>query len=353
MNNQLIAKVIKYNSKSSTDFVYDNPLLDRNMARSLAKSFVRILSVSSQGASVCNNLRLCVLENIRKLCQSQPDAQHKQLDDNVAAILTQFYDEHMKDLKQNDAIERKLDAFLIRKMKDMSINSRFESQLNPEVIQALINLNCQGVYLEKLSADIIHWDQKSDKHFKLMKDLWTDDDSIEIFLGTQAMDNVSIKMKAELERVLLEISLFILRNPESNIQELISSNEEILNLIKKCSVSVDCFQMTTGILNFIFITCNFDLKIQEFIPAFVREIKALMQHHEFMMLYPQHVSPLVILLDTDLETLPDSYKESCTNSCLHFLKKLHDESEHDLILMLSHYPQWFDVYFTEDHPTAS
>lgn len=346
MNNQLIAKVINLNDKSNPGFVYANPLLDRNTARAVAKSFVKILSISRRNSNVSSNLRHCVLENIRRLCQAEAEG-HKILDDNLLQMLTEAYDSHIGESSNNqeDSIDKKLDAFLIRKMNDMDLNSSHQPDLNPEVIQALLNLNTHGVYIEKLSEDIIHWNNKSESYYNLIKDLWANDEAMDILLG-RAVDDVALKMKVDLERTILEASLFLLTNKEADINGYLTTDNTMLHLIKRCSASIECFQITIAILNFVFITTNFDSRIHDLVFTFVRQVKSKLLPHEFVILYPRHLSFMANILDIDVQTLPSPFKETYMKKPLEILKQLHKDSEHDLILILSHFPQWFDIYFS-------
>lgn len=61
------------------------------------------------------------------------------------------------------------------------------------------------------------------------------------------------------------------------------------------------------------------------------------------MLYPAHLSHIVVLLDTNIEELAPSIQKDFIESTKKFLLSL--KCRNDLIMLLSHYPQWFDVYY--------
>ncbi|KAG7297436.1 hypothetical protein JYU34_019423 [Plutella xylostella] len=345
MNNQLISKVIKFNNQSCPDFVYENPLLDRKMTEELVRSFVKVLNVPNQNQGVSNNLRLCVLENIRKLCQAGTEG-HKNVDDNFTSMMTEFFNLNIGAGSSDDSVDRKLDAFLARKLKHMELNSAFDSELNPEILQAMINLNCQGIYMEKLSTDLIHWDVNNDKQHHLMRNLWTNPDSTGS--SSQMLDDVTIKMKVELEKYLLSLCHYVIVNKDIEIRTVFTSYENLLQLVDKCVDSSQCFQMSISILNFIFITTNCDDRLQQFIPCFIIIVKNRVPSHKFMVLYPSHLSSVVILLDMDLDILESPFRDVYVTHTLAHLKRLHTSSLHDLIMLISHYPQWFDEYFGKE-----
>ncbi|XP_060806957.1 uncharacterized protein LOC132903252 [Amyelois transitella] len=342
MNHQLIEKVIKSNNGDCPNFVYENPVLDRNVARALSSSFVKILSTSGQNSKINNNLRFSILENIRKMCQIEPK-NHVTIDDSLVQTLTELYQMHTLEAttSQVDPVEKQLDAFLIRRFTQMEIIPRCSSTLNPEIIQALINLNDKGVYLGMLSNDIIHWHIRNGNYMCLLKELW--DQNLRDKFNSNVKDDISLKMKAEIEKMLLNICLEVLSR-DFNLDRLLEDNAQLTDLVNKCGYSPMCFQICSGILNFIFIMTNFEMRMQMFIPRFIKLVKKKYPGSASR-LYPIHLNNLVILMDFDVNDLPSHLKEQYINSSLPYMRNLHKESESDLILLLSHFPQWFDIYF--------
>ncbi|CAB3227686.1 unnamed protein product [Arctia plantaginis] len=170
MNNQLIEKIITSNNEPCPEFTFENPLLDKNVAKALSKSFIKILNTTEPNSKVKNNLRLSILEKLRKMCQIEPE-NHMKIDENVTSMLVEAY-EQKDSSTDNDGTGKILDEFLVRNMKDMNINSSHSTSISPEVLQALINLNGNRGNLNTLYKDIIHWDSMDKKNMHILKDLW-------------------------------------------------------------------------------------------------------------------------------------------------------------------------------------
>lgn len=340
MNNKLIEKVIQTNIGVCPDLFYKNPVLDRQVAKALAKSFVKILRLSEQNSTVHNNLRISILENIRRICVIEPTA-HIPVDENLTAALSELYINQTQFLSKNST-DRDLDAFLMKKYKTINVSSQFESTVNPEIVQALLNLNENGVYLEILAKDIVHWDTNKGNFLNIIKDLWKTD---EVDKCVENMyDDLAIKMKPEIEKILLNVCHDILQNENVDLDDIFS-NSNLEPLIKRCSVSSECFQICTGALNFIFIVTNYDFRLQTFIPAFINKVKMYCQKVTFSVLYPLHVNHIVVMLDIRINVLPEQLRISYITPTLKYMKELREKSEHDFIMLLSHFPQWFDIYF--------
>lgn len=343
MNNQLIEKIITANDLPCPQFTYENPVLDRNVAKALSKSFVKILNLSQANSKVNNNLRLSILENIRKMCQVEPE-KHVKIDENFTTLLLEFYQEIIKDSSPtcNESIEKTLDAFLIRNLKDMNISSSQKSPLNPEVVQALINLNQNGMYLDTLLKDVIHWDGTATKNIRILNDLWTCDT---INTVSHTIEDVSIKLKPEIEKCILEICHSILNEADLDIEGRFISIAALKHLVKMVSNSASCFQICCGILNYLFIITNFDIRIQLFIQIFIRHVKNACSLDSFSVLYHMHLSHIVVLLDINVIDLPSSLENIYVESTNKYLSEIKSKSNNDFIMLLSHFPQWFDIYF--------
>lgn len=351
MNKQLIEKVIKSNSEQCPELVFSNPVLDRATATALSKSFVKILHVSNQNSNINNNLRLSILENVRKMCIVEPE-NHLKVDENIVQLLKEVYHDHIqnKSMKE-DSTEKQLDAFLVRRFMESGISSKFESSQNPEILQALINLNGKGVYIQALSNEFIHWNVNNPKFLSVIKDLWNnnliedaDTKSQNKDILDANFDDISIKMKNEIEKLLLEISHNVLINSDHEIENQFT-NPAVTNIVKKSSISPNSFRMCCGILNFIFIMTNFDLRIQSFITSFVQHVKDVCPQKTISVLYPIHLSSAALLLDFAINNMPPQLKKSYSEYAVKNLNNVHKKSENDLIMMLSHFPQWFDIYF--------
>lgn len=338
MNNQLIEKVIKSNDANAcVEFTYENPLLDRNVAKALSKSFVKILRVSQQSSNINNNLRHAVLANIRKTCRPHPE-NHVEIDETVTNLLTEVYIEEVEDPHVNpyiSSVEKDLDDFLIRSLKEIDLNSNYHSSLNPEVAQSLINLNERSI--ETISQNVFNVDIGKEKSLTFLKDLWTKSESIKSNLC-----NISICMKPEIEKFLLNLCHNVLTGVNDNLEELFCL-EELKDLVHKCSISPECFQICCGILNCLFSNVNYSPKILLFISEFVKEVK---QHKSMIsILYPVHLSHIAVLMDIDVCSMPAEIQSCYVGSTLPYLNNLLVESKSDFVMLLSHYPDWFDIYF--------
>lgn len=276
------------------------------------------------------------------MCQVEPE-NHLKVDENFTTLLLDFYEQIVKDSRTVtiDSTERNLDAFLIRNLKDMNLNSIYKSSLNPEVVQALINLNKNGVYLDAILKDIIHWECTETKNARILKDLWVTDS---VNMSANTAEDISIKLKPEIEKCVLEICYRILNQKGPNIEGMFNS-ETVKNLIIKASNSSNCFQICCGVCNYIFIMTNFDRKIQTFIQLFIERVKDRCSCNTLSVLYPTHLSHIIVLLDIDaakLPMLPNSYIETTKK----YLSKIKGKSKNDFIMLLSHFPQWFDCYYS-------
>lgn len=343
MNNQLIEKVIKSNDAvACPELTYENPLLDRNVAKALSKSFVKILRVSQQNSNINNNLRHSILANIRKVCRIQPE-NHTEIGDTATNLMTEVYIEEVKDPHSNiciDPVEKKLDDFIIRRLKELDVNSNYQSSLNPEVAQSLINLDESGI--ETISQNILNINVGKKRSLTLVKDLWTRP-LCETF--TNNICDISIRMKPELEKYLLDTCHRLLTEQSVNLKELFNPNY-MKDLVQKCSISPECFQICCGILNSLFINVNYNINIQLFISEFVKQVKGMCEN-TISVLYTVHLSHIVVLLDFDVENLPMKLRSSYIKNTLPYLNKLQSESQYDFVLLLSHYPDWFNVYFEQ------
>lgn len=340
-NHTIIQNIIEAND-ACPEFVYQNPLLDKNVAKALSTSFIKILKISSQNTSTNNNLRRSILENIRKYCTVEPQG-HAKVDDTFTEMLTELYQAKFDEDPSNtlDSVDRQLDAYLVRKLKHLDINSGFQSVVNPEIIQALMNLNKNGFYMDILAKDVINWNATVTKHITVLNMLWGEDTSDDL------KNDISIKMKPQIEMLLLNVCSSMLETKNQNVQGILTTNNDLMELIKMCAKSPQCFQMCSGILNFIFIMTNFDPEIQRFIPEFVKSVKAICDPETVTSLYPYHLSTSVILLDFYLDCLTEDLKKIYVDKTLEHLSRVHRISENDVILVLSHYPFWFDLYFSQ------
>lgn len=334
MNNQLIEKLIKYCSDTCPPFKYENPLLDVNVSRALAKSLVKILQDSSEDSVVNVNLRRSVLENIRKLCTVEPES-HIKLTDDFNQVISVSYQKKLDN--SPFAVDKMLDEFLIKNTLEGNISSRFQNSISPESIQALLNLDI-GM-LDVISKDMIHWDTNNEKYYNVLKDLWNHNLSN---LSKESINILCIKVKPEIERIVLEQSLSVLENKD--LEEVFSVNS-FENVVKTCAISPICFQICIGTLNRVLIACNLNNNILAFIQKFICQVK---KNCLFIStLYPLQLTSAVIFLDIDLTVMPQNVKDKYVEHALQYIEKVHKQSEYDLILVLSHYPQWFDIYFND------
>lgn len=335
MNNQLIEKLIKYSSDTCPPLNFENPLLDIGVSQALSKSFVKILQDSCENSAVNSNLRQSVLENIRKLCTVEPE-NHVRVTEDFAELISEFYQNKLKD--SPSTVDKLLDEFLIKKSLSDNINSRFECSMSPETIQALLNLDDRGS-LDVLSKEMIHWNAKNEKYYNILKDMWNNNLSK---LSKESIDNLCIKMKPEIERIILEQSLKILESKDFDLDEIFSINS-FENIIKTCAKSPICFQICVGTLNCLLMACNFDDKILALIQRFVGDVKKNFCY--ISTLYPIHLSSAVVLIDIDFTGMPEDIKDKYIQHAITYVQNVHKQSENDLIMLLSHYPHWFNIYF--------
>lgn len=344
MNNQMIEKIIQSNGEMCPQLLYKNPIIDKEVAKAMSKSFVKILNISKDNSNINNNLRLSILENIRKLCTVEPEG-HLSVDESVTEALSGLFIDQLQSTSAESntmaSADKDLDAFLIRRFKSLNIESQYQPSINPEIIQALINLNEIGVYLEVLSQHIVHLNTEKDNTLNLMKALWSCDEVDKIF---DNFDDVAIKMKPEIEKLLLGICHSILSDPNINIENLFN-NSYLTQLLTRSSSSAECYQICCSILNYLFIMTNFDSKLQTFIQSFANQVKARCPKITYSVLYPVHINYVVVLLDIEINELPEPFKGSYVTPTLKHLQNVRDNNENDFIMLLSHFPQWFDVYF--------
>ncbi|CAG9794764.1 unnamed protein product [Diatraea saccharalis] len=337
MNNQLIEKIIESSGVGCPQLTFANPLLDRKVAKALSKSFVKILDLAKENCNINNNLRISILENIRKLCTTESEG-HLPVDESLTEMLTGLYIDRLASTAV-ESTDKDLDAFLIRNFKSLQIDPRHETNINPEIVKALLNLNENGVYLEVLSKDIVHLNTNQSSVINILKTLWETDNVNGMY------DDISIKMKPEIEKLLLQTCHNILLNRNIDIGNLLNSNDYLTQLIKRSAVSSECFQICCGVLNFLFVMTNFDSTLQLFIKAFVNLVKVQCPKITFSVLYPVHINYIVVLLDIDINELPEPLRCDYITPTIKYLQNVRDNSEYDFIMLLSHFPQWFDIYF--------
>lgn len=339
MNTNLIIKVIKTNGDVCPDLLYNNPLLDKTVTRALSKNFVNILNVSRDNSNFNKNLRHSLLTYIRNVCQVQPK-EHIKTDENVMNLVNDVYLRALESKSQNlKETDKCLDIFLIKEMKSMGINSIFDcDNADMEVIQALMNLNEHSTKIEFIYEHILHWNL-TDKNLKVLNKLWNEDCSSKDWI----LDSISIKIKSTIERILLNKCHEIISQSNSINLDEIFEDTDLNDLGRKCSKSPHCFQICYGILNSVFMKTNFNLQLAKFINCFILKIK-----HNCVItvssLYHKHLRHIVIILDTDLNKLPCGLQERYSDFGLKYLMELHDQSEDELIMLLSHYPRWFEIY---------
>ncbi|VVC98668.1 unnamed protein product [Leptidea sinapis] len=332
MNSQLIEKIIKTYNEKCPEIVFTNPLLDCEVSKALSKSFVKIITAKPI-TNVNSHLRLSVLENIRRICKLEPEG-HLKVEENVTELLIDFYNKQIADSlkvpgKDND---KQLDAFLIRHV-DSDIKSHFQLNLDPEVIQALNNLN-QNVI--NLSENLIHLNALGRRGIKTVTNIRSG--------SKNEKNDTAIKIKCDIEHILFNAAVKVLENKDIKVSNLL--NEDIISLFKHSAESSTCFQICSNILNMILISSNFNGQIQDLITEFVRYVKLYCKEFSLSALYRINLQHIVILLDVNLQNVPESIGQTFHKSVRLYLNKLQNESEIDLILLLSHFPQWFDIYFS-------
>lgn len=334
MNKQLIEQIITATTNEPCpEIIFENPLLDKNVAKALSKTLVHIISSTEPNSQVNSNLRLSILENLKKLCQLEPE-NHIKIDDNFTYSLVDTYERQIASTS-NDDIGKILDEHLIRSMKDMDINSSHTKSLSPEVLQALINLKEHRGDLNILYKDIIHWDTMDKRIVHILKQLW--------IKSNYMVDEISIKLKPEIEITFLEICHKLLNYSDCNIPELFVSNNDLKNIVTKCSVSATCFQICCSILNCLFVMTNFTNSMQIFIKTFIENVKVVCSHLTISVLYPMRLSHIALLLDIDIQELPKRIQTEYSEDAIRYMHELKTKSETDFLMLLSHFPQWFDI----------
>lgn len=332
MNNQLIEKVIKTHHKTCPPMIYDNPLIDREVARALAKSFMKILNLSNQ-RNFNNNLRYSILRSIRKICQLHPE-NHVKVSENLIQLLIELYVKLIEDSSKTDQTDKTLDEFLMRNINDLNLSSNHVYSVNPEVIQSLLNLS-DGHTLELLTKNILHLSNNK-KNVILLKSLWSNNS-----LESANINDTSIKLKTDMEHTLLEICYEVLINKELNYD--LFQAENINCLIRKCAKSSQCFQLCSQILNCLLVETSFNVYIQNFITLFIKEVQSY-SNQSISVLYAHHLGCLVLLMDIDINSLPDYVKTNYIQKVVNLLRDIKIENGNDVIMLLSHFPHWFDIY---------
>lgn len=340
MNNQLIMKIIHSNDiNACPKFTYENPLIDRNVAGALARSFMKILRVPQQDSNINNNLRHSVLANIRKLCRIEPE-NHLIVDENFTKLLSEVYEDSLRSSETN-CIDQTLDEFLIRRIKEVDINSNYQCSINPDVAQALLNLSENNSYVESISKDVVRLDMSNKKNVTLVKNLWINS-SLDNYVSSNFYDDMALKMRSEIELSLLNVCHRLLTKPNLHAEELFSANT-LADLVKKCSKSPECFQICSNILNYLFIHTNYNVDIKKLVSEFIKNVRANCSN-TISVLYPAHLSCIVVLLDIDLNTL-HTIKSKYVERTLCHLNRLHEDSHCDFVLLMSHFLQWLPIYF--------
>ncbi|CAH2096952.1 unnamed protein product [Euphydryas editha] len=347
MNFQSIEYLSRLSSEISPETQYLNPLLDKNEATLLSKTCIKLLNYSEENKNV--KVREGILEGIRKICKIEPD-DHVKVDENLTEFLITYYEKLFEGTKSShiNGIDKKLDAFLIRKSKEISIKPSFQQTMNPAVVQALTNLNVKVEYQEALVQDIIHWNQDDKICMKFIKDQWNSVKTRNLSESNKCTNFInvcSLKIKTEIEKLLLDITYELLHN--DNVEPELILKKKCDTLLANCSVSPECFQICISILNTLFLMNNFHYKIDKFIVIFVETVKFQCSVKVFASLYPTHLTHIVTLLDITLSILPTSLRLNYIQISTNYLKKLQKQSETDLILLLSHFPHWHSYYFKE------
>lgn len=334
MNNQLIEKLIESNQQTCPQFIYTNPALDVNVTREVSKSLVKLIENTRDNENPI--LRRSILENIRNMCKNQPPG-HADVDENITGLLIDVFQNRIS--RSDVDIDKQLEAFLIRTTKEVSLRTYPETTSNPEVVKALINLNHEKDLSDALSKNLIYWNTEDIKFEGILKDLWDQYKN-----GSDIPEDLSIKARSDIERLLLENTLALLEDTKRSTDDF-TSNNDILILIKLCSTSPNCFQICTSILNSLFILSHFDQKLLQFIHTFVYSVKNKNVSLSFSILYPTHLTYVATLLDFDIDEIQqEDVKNKYLMTTINYLNSVKEKSENDLIMLLSHFPKWFEVY---------
>ncbi|CAG9569242.1 unnamed protein product [Danaus chrysippus] len=236
MNNQLIEKIIKSNGQTCPQFIYTNAALDVNVTREISKGLVKLIENTRENENPVS--RRSILENIRNMCKNQPSG-HADIDENITGLLIDVFQSRIP--SSDDDIDKQLEAFLIRTSKEVSLNAYPETTNNPEVLKALINLNHGKDLSGAISKNIIYWNTEDIKFQGILKDVW---DKFKNGYEMDIPEDLSIKARSEIERLLLENTLALLEETISTTDDF-TPNNDILSLIKFCSNSPNCFQICT------------------------------------------------------------------------------------------------------------
>ncbi|CAF4839463.1 unnamed protein product [Pieris macdunnoughi] len=326
MNPQLIEKAIKSFNESCPAVTYKDPLLDPAVTKALSKSFVQVLT-SKHNTTVDTNLRLSVLENIRKICKVHPEG-HLNIHENHTAALVDVYKQAVFSNNTSE-IDQKLSAFLIRTCKDTDMKSCYNIDINPELVQALLNLDSS--IFNNLSDSIINWNTSDIRCSTILNNLW--DQNI-------LRSDVVIKMKPEIENMLLNLCVKVLENRSLDLN-LELSDITYQRLLCTSAEVPNCFQICSSILNSVLTSTNYDSVILDLVYNFKCIIKTKSKDH-FSSLYPTRLIHIVILLDVEIQDLPDDFKQDYIRKTVGYLKEMHNTSPKNFTMLLSHFPQWFN-----------
>lgn len=330
--NNVVERIIKLNNGSCPEFTYDNPLIDKDVARALSRSVIKVIT-NPEHDIVNAKLKSSILINLHEICLNKTK-EHVPVNDHIVEeILRSFVSESESD--DNENIGKKLDLFLMNNLKNIKIKSKYKARYNPETVQALLNL---GSNVEWLKDDFLLWDEGTDSRV-VFKNIFN-----ERITDRHMIDNMSVCNTSFIEKIILTKTTELL-SEDVDSEEILSS-QDFLNLINKSSVSPKCFQITTNILNHVLIKSEFNVKLLKLIRQFILKIKSL--NNNIPILYPKSIQPLVLLLDMDVDDIPSQLMRFMTEPVFKSLNNLHVTNKHDLILILSHYPVWFDLYINNN-----
>lgn len=325
MNPHLIEKVIKTYNDSCPELLYSNPLLDAAVTKALSKSFVRVLT-SKQNTNVHKNLRLSVLKNICKICKIQPEG-HLKVHQNHIEVLLDVYKDVVFSNSSVSETDQLLSAFLLKTLIGVNVKSCDSFKVNPEVIQAILNLDSSNHTI--LSEYIIHLNTSDIRCFNLLNNLWKQ--------NIQSA-NVVIKIKPQIETILLSLCVKILTNRTIDVSEELKE-DCYQNLLCTSAKVANCFQICCSILNSVLTCTNFDSRILEFVYYYIKNVKIHCEDYSFPSLYSANLSHIVVLMDIELNNVPGCFKEEYIKETVGFLKEI--EGSSNFTMLISHFPQWF------------